>query len=189
MVYEFKKKVEKPIFLGLLVFLSDFVLSPVDSAYSTCFPCRFWSCFDKEKYEKPVFLGLPVFCRFWFYHHLNQRTRFAFPAGFGRVLIRKSMKNRFFSDFRFFVGLDFIIIEISGFFYPCWPVFMSFQWSLVSIADISFLGNGKARKPVKMTEIGKSKIQVLIKVGYNLPVKKISDLNSNVYSPRLWCYI
>ena len=33
-----------------------------------------------------------------------------------------------------------------------------------------------------MTEIGKSKIQVLIKVGYNLSEKKFSDLNSDVFS-------
>ena len=52
-----------------------------------------------------------------------------------------------------------------------------------------FFGNGKARKPVKMTEIRKSKIQLLIKVGYNLPVKKFSDLNSDVYSTRLESYI
>ena len=52
------------------------------------------------------------------YHHWNQRTQLPFPAGFGRVLILKSMKNRFFSDFRLFVGLDFITIEISEVFYP-----------------------------------------------------------------------
>ena len=32
-----------------------------------------------------------------------------------------------------------------------------------------------------MTDIGKSKIQVLIKVGYNLPDLKFSDLNSHVF--------
>ena len=186
MVFEFKK-CRKTGFSRTSGFYSVLILSPFKSAYSNCFPCRFWSCFDLAKYEKPVFLGLPVFCRSWFYHHLIQRTRFAFPAGFCRVLIWQSMKNRFFSDFRFFVGLDFIIIEISVVFYPYWPVFMWFQLSLVSITDISFLGNAEARKPVKMAEIGKSKIQVLIKVGYNLPVKKFSDLKSNVYSPWLEC--
>ena len=108
-------------------FRSDFISSPVDSAYSIYFSCRLWLCFDF-----------------------------------------KSRKNRFLSDFRFFVGLDFITIEINVVIYPYWAVFMSFQCSLVSITDILFLGNGKAQKPVKMTEIGKSKIQVLIKVGYNL---------------------
>ena len=52
---------------------------------------------------------------------------------------------------------------------------------------ILFLGNGKNQKPVKMTDIGKSKIQVLIKVGYYLSVAKFSDLNSHVFSPRLEC--
>ena len=37
-------------------------------------------------------------------------------------------------------------------------------------------------KPVKMSEIGKSKIQVLIKVGYYLLDLKVSDLNSYVFS-------
>ena len=50
-----------------------YILSPLKSAYSICFHCRFWSCFDLEKYEKPVFLWLPVFYRFKFYHHWNQR--------------------------------------------------------------------------------------------------------------------
>jgi len=43
----------------------------------------------------------------------NQRTRVAFPVGFGPVSIKNNLENRFFSDSRFFVGLDFIIIEIS----------------------------------------------------------------------------
>ena len=43
----------------------------------------------------------------------------------------------------------------------------------------SLLGNWRAQKPVKMTEIEKNKIQVLIKVRYNLSDHKVSDLNSN----------
>ena len=50
-----------------------------------------------------------------------------------------------------------------------------------------FLGNGKNQKPVKMTDIRKSKIQVLMKPGYYLSVAKLSDLNSDVFSPRLEC--
>ena len=99
-------------------FLSDFILTPLDSAYSIYLICRFWLYFDMKRYEKPIFLGLPVFCRSWFYNHRNQRTQFAIHAGFGRVLIKKSKENRFFSDFRFFAGLDFITIEISVVFLP-----------------------------------------------------------------------
>ena len=47
-----------------------------------------------------------------------QNPDLAFQTHFDSVLILKSMKNRFFSDFRFFVGLDFITIEISEVFYP-----------------------------------------------------------------------
>ena len=42
---------------------------------------------------------------------------------------------------------------------------------------------------MKMTEIEKTKIQVLIKVEYNLSDLKFSDLNSDDFSPRLECYI
>ena len=45
-----------------------------------------------------------------------------------------------------------------------------------------FIGNGKAQKLFKMTEIGKSKIHVLINVGYYLSDLKVSDLNSYVFS-------
>ena len=48
---------------------------------------------------------------------------------------------------------------------------------------------GKAQKPVKMTEIGKSKIQVLIKVGYNLSDLKVSYPHSYVNPPRLECQL
>ena len=96
--------------ISVFRFLSDFILTPLDSAYSIYLICRFWLHFDLKRYEKPIFLGLPVFCRSWFYFHRNQRTQFAIHADFGRVLIWQSMKNRVFSDFRFFVGLDFIII-------------------------------------------------------------------------------
>ena len=150
-------------------FLSALVLSPLKSAYSTYFSCRLWLCFAFKSRENRFFSDFRFFSRSWFHHHWNQRTRVAFPAGFGPVSIKNSLKNRFFSDFRFFVGLDFITIKINVVVYPYWPVFMSFQCSLVSITDILFLRNGKAQKPVKMTEIEKSKIQVLIKVGYNLP--------------------
>ena len=102
------------------------MLTSLDSAYSIYLICRFWLHFDLKRYEKPIFLGLPVFCRSWFYYHRNQRTQFAIHAGFGRVLIKKSKENRFFSDFRFFAGLDFITIEISVVFYSYWPVFMNF---------------------------------------------------------------
>ena len=47
----------------------------------------------------------------------------------------------------------------------------------------------RAQKPVKMAEFEKSKIQVLIKVGYNLSDPKVSDLNSEVFSERLGCYV
>ena len=40
-----------------------------------------------------------------------------------------------------------------------------------------------------MTEIGKSKIQVLIKVGYTLSALKFSDLKSHVYLSGLDCYL
>ena len=138
---------------------------------------------------KPIFVGFPVFYRILFYHHWNQHTQFAFPSGFGGDLILKSKENRLFSVFRLFAGFHFITIEISVVFYPYWPVFMSFEWSQVSITDILFLWNAKAQKPVKITEIGKSKIQVLIKVGYDLSALKFSDLKSHVFSSGLQCYI
>ena len=47
--------------------------------------------------------------------------------------------------------------------------------------------NGIVLKPVKTTEIVKSKIQVLLKVGYNLSDLKVSDLNSNSYFSGLEC--
>ena len=40
-----------------------------------------------------------------------------------------------------------------------------------------------------MTEIGKSKIQVLIKVGYNLSDLKVSERNFGFFSQRFECYI
>ena len=112
--------------ISVFRFLSDFILKSLDSAYSIYLICRFSLHFDLKRYEKPIFLGLSVFCRSWFYNHRNQRTQFAIHAGFGRVLIKKSKENRFFSDFRFFAGLDFITIEISVVFYSYWPVFMNF---------------------------------------------------------------
>ena len=60
---------------------------------------------------------------------------------------------------------------------------------MLTITDILFLGNGKAQKPVKMAEIRKIKIQVLIKVRCNLPDQKFSDSKSHVFSSRLECYI
>ena len=128
MVFEFQKR-RKNRFSRFSGFLTDCILSPVDSAYSTYFSWRFWWWFDFWKYVKPIFLGFPVICRFLFYHHWNQHTQFAFPGGFCRLLIMKGIKKRFFSDFRFFVGLDFITIEISVVFYSYWPVFMSFECS------------------------------------------------------------
>ena len=47
----------------------------------------------------------------------------------------------------------------------------------------------ESQKSVKMAEIEKSKIEVLIKVGYNLSDLKVSDLNSEVFSLWLGCYV
>ena len=100
---------KKPFFIGFPVFSgTDFVFTEISSLENLF--VHVFIVFEFQFFKKPIFIGLPVFCRSWFYHHVNQRTQFAFPAGFGRVLIRKSMKNRFFSDFRFLVGLDFITI-------------------------------------------------------------------------------
>ena len=47
----------------------------------------------------------------------------------------------------------------------------------------------RSQKSVKTAEIGKIKIQVSIKVVYELSKKKFWSLNSNVDSSRLECYI
>ena len=47
----------------------------------------------------------------------------------------------------------------------------------------------RARKTVKMTEIEKNGSQVLKEVGYNQSDLKVSDLNSEVFSRRLRCYL
>ena len=53
---------------------------------------------------------------------------------------------------------------------------------------LDYVENGRAQKPVKMTEIEKSKIQVPIEVGFYLSDLNVSDLNSDVFSCRLGCY-
>ena len=57
-----------------------------------------------------------------------------------------------------------------------------FFYLFPSEIDFLFLAYGRAQKRVKMTEIGKSKIQVLIKVEYYLSDLKVLDLNSYVFS-------
>ena len=63
------------------------------------------------------------------------------------------------------LGSHFKSEVLSGSAYSLLPIFL-------------VIGNGGAKKLVKMTEIEKSKIQVLIKVGYNLSDLKVSYLNS-----------
>ena len=77
-------------------YLPVFILSPLKSAYSIYFPCRFLSSFDYERYKKTIFLGLPVFCRFWFYHHWNQRSFLPLLKGFHVIPIILSINYRYF---------------------------------------------------------------------------------------------
>ena len=53
----------------------------------------------------------------------------------------------------------------------------------------SSIGNGVGSKTVKMAEIEKNKIQVSIKVGYELYVPEVSDLAINIFSVPLQHYI
>ena len=53
----------------------------------------------------------------------------------------------------------------------------------------SSIGNGVGSKTVKMTEIEKYKIQVSMKVGYELYVPEVSDLAINIFSVPLQHYI
>ena len=53
----------------------------------------------------------------------------------------------------------------------------------------SSIGNGVGEKTVKMAEIEKNKIQVFIKVGYELYVPEVSDLGIDILSEPLLLYI
>ena len=56
---------------------------------------------------------------------------------------------------------------------------------LIYFTDSSSIGNGVGEKTVKMAEIEKNKIQVSIKVGYELYVPEVSDLGIDVFSEPL----
>ena len=103
-----------------------------------------------------ILLSIPVLVVFWFIkewktdfhrtsgflpscfiYHWNQRTQFAIHTGFGPVLIYKSMKNRFSSDFRFFTGLALFTIEISVLSLLSIPVLVVFWFIKVWKTDFS----------------------------------------------------
>ena len=52
---------------------------------------------------------------------------------------------------------------------------------MIYFTDSSSIGNGVGEKTVKMAEIEKNKIQVSIKVGYELYVPEVSDLGIDVF--------
>ena len=64
-----------------------------------------------------------------------------------------------------------------------------YEFGLISIfiyfTVSSSIGNGVGEKPVKMAEIEKNKIQVSIKVGYELYVPEVSDLGIDILSEPL----
>ena len=70
----------------------------------------------------------------------------------------------------------------SDFFISCHENSTDEYWMLTFWFLNTGYMTGWAQKPVKMSKIGKSKIQVLIKVGYYLLDLKVSDLNSYVLS-------
>ena len=88
---------------------------------------------------------------------------------------RNNRKPDFFSVSRFFAGPDFAVIEIGVVDYPSSPVLVPFEWILIWFTDLSSIGNGQGEKPVKITEIEKSKIRLSIKTGYKLSTVKFSD--------------
>ena len=80
----------------------------------------------------------------------------------------------FQEDVQFIPGLRksiFVSLESTNFTYYTVKIIRRFQpW------------DSHGGRPVKKSEIGKRKIQVLIKVGYFLSDLKVSDLNSYVFS-------